>query len=92
MYVTKPVCRRDPRTHQLRCQTASAVAMAGPVTDLVHSELVTTGSAVALAYHGYKRTGSVLWALLYAYAGKKVPVLAVPIAVAQGYGVRKGCP
>ncbi len=62
------------------------------VRDLVDSEAVRTAAGAALVYHGYKRTGSVLWALLYGLAGRQAPVIATTIAVAQGYGVRKGCP
>ena len=62
------------------------------VRDLVDSEAVKTAAGIALVYHGYKRTGSVIWALLYGLAGKKLPVIAVPLAAAQGFGQRKGCP
>ncbi len=53
------------------------------------SEPVKTASAIALTYHGYKRTGSIIWALLYGLAGRTVPVIAVPISVAQGFGEKK---
>jgi hypothetical protein len=56
------------------------------------SEPVKTASAIALTFHGYRRTGSIVWALLYGLAGKTLPVAAVPIALAQGYGQRKACP
>jgi hypothetical protein len=59
---------------------------------IVTSEPVKTASAIALTYHGYKRTGSIVWALLYGLAGRTVPVAAVPIALAQGFGQRKACP
>ena len=62
-----------------------------PASDLVHSDAVTTASGIALVYHGYKRTGSILWALLYGVAGKKVPAVAVPVALAQGFGKKKTC-
>ena len=53
---------------------------------------VKTAAAVALTYHGYKRTGSILWALLYGSLGRTVPLVAVPIALAQGFGKQKvGC-
>jgi len=63
-----------------------------PIHDLVDSELVRTGATAAMAYHGYKRTGSLAWALVYALAGRWFPLESVPIAVAQGFGVKKGCP
>lgn len=56
------------------------------------SEPVKTAAAIALTFHGYRRTGSIIWALIYGLAGKVVPVAAVPIALAQGYGERKACP
>ncbi len=56
------------------------------------SEPVKTGAAIALTYHGYRRTGSIVWALLYGLAGRLVPVAAVPISLAQGYGQKKSCP
>lgn len=61
------------------------------VKDLVGSDAVTTGTAAAMIYHGYRRTGSVVWALLYGLAGKKLPVVAIPVALAQGYGKRRTC-
>lgn len=59
--------------------------------DRLNSEPVSTAAAVALVYHGYKRTGSILWALVYGAAGKWFPIEAVPIAVAQGFGTKKEC-
>jgi len=56
------------------------------------SEPVKTASAIALTYHGYRRTGSIVWALIYGLAGRLVPVAAVPISLAQGYGQKKACP
>jgi len=56
------------------------------------SEPVKTASAILLTYHGYRRTGSILWALIYGAAGRFIPVVSVPIAVAQGIGQRKACP
>ena len=58
--------------------------------DRLSSETVSTASAIALTYHGYKRTGSILWALVYGLAGRAVPLVAVPVAVAQGFGTKKG--
>jgi len=56
------------------------------------SEPVKTAAAIALTYHGYRRTGSLVWALVYGLAGRLVPVAAVPISLAQGFGQRKPCP
>lgn len=57
-------------------------------------ELPSVGkvAAVALAYHGYKRTGSIGWAMFYALAGRVIPGLAVPIAFGQGFGKKRECP
>lgn len=60
--------------------------------DAVNSEPVSTAAALALTYHGYKRTGSLVWALIYGVLGKTFPIEAVPIALAQGFGKKKECP
>jgi hypothetical protein len=62
------------------------------LTDTMNSPSVSTGSAMALTYHGYKRTGSIFWALVYGALGYWKPVVMVPIALAQGYGEKKPCP
>ncbi len=59
---------------------------------VVTSEPVKTASAIALTFHGYRRTGSIVWALVYGLAGRLVPVAAVPISLAQGFGQKKSCP
>lgn len=59
----------------------------------LNSEAVSTSSAILLTYHGYKRTNSVLWAMIYGLAGRVVPLVSVPVALAQGLGKKKeGCP
>jgi hypothetical protein len=60
--------------------------------DTINGPTVSTGAAIALTYHGYRRTGSLVWALIYGLAGKVFPIEAVPIAVAQGFGQKKACP
>lgn len=62
------------------------------VADIVDNDSVKTAAGIALVYHGYKRTGSLVWALVYGLAGKKLPALAVPVALAQGFGQKKSCP
>ena len=59
---------------------------------VVHSDSVKTGAAIALTFHGYRRTGSLIWALVYGLCGRIAPVVAVPVAFAQGFGERKPCP
>jgi hypothetical protein len=61
------------------------------LSGLISSPAVKTASAVALTYHGYRRTGSILWALFYGLVGRTVPVVAVPIAAAQGFGKKRTC-
>ena len=80
---------KNPRA--LGAADAATIQSATPIRDLVKSDAVSTGSAVALVYHGYKRTGSIVWALIYGFAGKKVPIVAVPVALAQGFGKRRIC-
>jgi len=69
-----------------------AAAPAPSLRDIINGPTVSTGAAIALTYHGYKRTGSLVWALVYGLAGKVFPIEAVPIALAQGFGTRKPCP
>jgi hypothetical protein len=67
-------------------------ADAAPATSaapLVDSSTVKTAAGVALVYHGYKRTGSVLWALIYGALGRVSPLVTGAVAVAQGFGKRK---
>lgn len=44
----------------------------------------------AAAYHGYKRTGSIGWAVGWALLGSLVPIVTIPVALAQGFGKKKG--
>ena len=62
------------------------------VRDLVDSDAVKTIASAALVYHGYRRTGSIFWALVYGLAGRTAPVVTTAVAVAQGFGERKTCP
>lgn len=51
--------------------------------------LATAGTAISV-YHGYKRNnGSIGWAAVWGIAGALVPVVTVPVAIAQGLGKRK---
>jgi hypothetical protein len=70
----------------------TAMTTTTPLRDAINSDTVKTAAAVALTYHGYKRTGSIVWALLYGVMGRWVPAVAVPISIAQGFGEKKGCP
>lgn len=73
--------------------SAAAATPAKPTLDSVlSSSAVKTAAGAAMLYHGYKRTGSIVWALLYGLAGRTSPMIAVPIAAAQGFGTKKTCP
>jgi hypothetical protein len=50
---------------------------------------VGLAGGAAGAYHGYKRTGSVGWAILWSFWGSFGAPLAVPIMLAQGFGKKK---
>lgn len=72
--------------------TTSSPTTESNLGEIVNSHSVSTGTAMALTYHGYKRTGSIVWALIYGALGYWKPVVMAPIALAQGFGERKPCP
>ena len=53
-------------------------------------ETLASGAAVAGtalgAYHGYKRTESLGWAIGWALLGGLFPFITIPVALAQGFG------
>jgi hypothetical protein len=55
----------------------------------------STGQAIRMAgagsgaYHGYKRNKSIGWAIGWALLGGLVPVITIPVSLAQGYGKPK---
>lgn len=51
---------------------------------------ISTIGMAAGAYHGYKRNKSVGWAIGWGLLGGAFPILTGVVAVAQGYGKRKG--
>ncbi len=51
--------------------------------------VMSTAGGVASIIHGYRRTGSALWAILWGMFGSAAPFVAVPLAVAQGFGKAK---
>lgn len=71
---------------------APAAAPATTLHEAVTSDFVKTAAGLTLTWHGYKRTGSLVWALVYGLAGRLLPTVAVPVAIAQGIGTKKGCP
>lgn len=42
------------------------------------------------AYHGYKRNNSIGWGLWWGLMGGMFPIVTVPLALAQGFGKRRG--
>jgi len=72
--------------HQSRAPIPSLGADA---LEVLWSPTARAAGGIAMAYHGYKRTGSTLWALAWAVAGGITPPITSAIAVAQGFGKRK---
>lgn len=68
---------------------ASPLPLGVDFMEVVGSAPVRAGSAAAMAYHGYKRTRSNTWAVLWALFGSAMPLLAVPLSLAQGFGKPK---
>lgn len=63
---------------------ATSITVSSPLTPIFRVTGVAAGAA--LAYHGYKRTNSVGWALVWALAGGIVWPVGLAIAFAQGFG------
>lgn len=66
-----------------------AVVEAKAPTPLLDEPLVKAGLTGAGIFHGYKRTGSILWALVYGLAARTAPVVTGGIVAAQGFGKKK---
>lgn len=47
-------------------------------------------SSMASGYHGYKRNNSVGWGVAWFVLGGLFPVITPTVALAQGFGKRKG--
>lgn len=60
------------------------------LTTAIESPGIKLAAGAAATYHGYCRTGSIVWALVYGLLGKWKPQIVIPVAVAQGFGKRKG--
>lgn len=61
------------------------------VADFVSSPLAKKVGGAVNVYHGYKRTNSIVWALIYGAFGYFAPVTTTAISVAEGFGERKAC-
>lgn len=59
------------------------------LTDRVLGSPLRTAAIAATVYHGYKRNNSIGWALAWGLAGSVAPIIAVPVAIAQGFGQPK---
>lgn len=62
-----------------------APAYYDPRWEQLASGVALAGTALG-AYHGYKRTESVGWAIGWALLGGLFPFITVPVALAQGFG------
>lgn len=60
------------------------------IDDAVHTGAGRTVAMAANAFHGYRRNGSIMWALAWAALGYTAPVITTVIATAQGFGHKKG--
>jgi hypothetical protein len=87
----KPKQQKQVALHSNYLGDAPEATTSQKVTDFIDSDAFKTGAGAALIYHGYRRTGSLIWALLYGLAGRELPMLAVPVAIAQGFGKRRIC-
>jgi hypothetical protein len=88
-----PVAATDDTPAALAPVVGTVQAMGdGEISSFVNSDNFGYAAGAALVYHGYKRTGSLIWAILYGLAGKELPVVAVPVALAQGFARKKPCP
>jgi hypothetical protein len=52
--------------------------------------VLSLASAAASGYHGYRRNASIGWAAIWFAMGSIFPVFTPVVAVAQGYGQKKG--
>lgn len=79
-----------PGAPELILSGDDAITALEKLNDVTSSGVVRKAGALASAYHGYRRNDSVAWALAWAVAGYAAPVLTPVIAVAQGFGKKKG--
>lgn len=53
-------------------------------------EPIKIAASAACAYHGYRRNQSIFWAVIWSMMGYGAPIVAVPVAIAQGFGKERG--
>jgi hypothetical protein len=68
----------------------ASILEGGQTSSEVVLGVLGTVSMAALAYHGYKRNNSIGWAVAWALLGGAVPIISLPIAIAQGFGKPAG--
>lgn len=73
--------RLAPRTGQ------TVVVEPNDTWGTVGATLAIAGTALG-AYHGYRRNDSIGWAIGWAVLGGLFPIIAIPVAFAQGFGRR----
>lgn len=64
--------------------------MAMPTWYKVGVPMLILASGAASLYHGYKRNNSLGWGLAWWAMGSAFPVITPTVALAQGFGKRKG--
>ena len=79
-----------PIGYPLGAESPTSVLVPPLTTAGILWSLLSTAGVAASAYHGYKRNNSVGWGIAWAFLGGLVPIVTVPIAIAQGFGKRKG--
>jgi len=76
-------------TSKVAVQPLQAQPLSGGAWDTFYDPTVRRLAGAAAAYHGYKRTNSVFWALVWAACGYAAPPWTAVIAVAQGFPFTK---
>jgi hypothetical protein len=90
--VTEPPAAQPAWSSNLYTSEQLAAVRTGQVVAVAPSDMWTkAASGLALAgtglgvYHGYKRTGSLGWALAWGLLGGMFPIITIPVALAQGF-------
>lgn len=80
-----------PATTAVTTDAATVAPSASSVTEWMTADNAKLAAGAAMAYHGYRRNSSIVWALIWGLLGKWKPLYVVPVAVAQGLGKRRIC-
>jgi len=74
----------------VQARWAEAYGRIGTVGTIVGLTIMAAGAGLA-GYHGYKRSGGKAGSTIgWAFLGGLVPIITVPVALAQGFGKRRG--